>query len=236
VDSPRGRAVLARLAAGYVRLVRATGRWHTPGRDVLKQYVDRGETIIVVLWHGRLLMGPRFWPGGMPLDVLVSDHRDGRIIAAAVARFGLGTVFGSTNRAGARAVRDLVRRLKGGTSVVITPDGPRGPRMRAAPGAVQVARLSGAAIVPLAVSAGRRRLLGSWDRFQVPGPFGRGVFLAGEPLHVPTDADAGACETARRTLEARLNALTAEADRQCGHPPVEPAPDPAAGGTGEAPA
>jgi lysophospholipid acyltransferase (LPLAT)-like uncharacterized protein len=69
----------------------------------------------------------------------------------------------------------------------------------------------------------RRIILGSWDRFHLALPFSRGVFLWGEPLFVPKDADATQLEALRLSLERQMNALTAEADRRCGHVPVEPA-------------
>ncbi len=105
----------------------------------------------------------------------------------------------------------------------MTPDGPRGPRMRAGDGAVTVARLSGAPIIPATYGISRRRVLGTWDRFIFALPFGRGGLLWGDPIHVDRGADADALEAARRQVEDGLNAITAEADRLCGCTPVEPA-------------
>ena len=92
------------------------------------------------------------------------------------------------------------------------------------PGIVQLARLSGAPIFPLAYSARPRRVLETWDRFILPLPFGRGVFLWGAPMTVPRDADEAAAEDARRMLEDRLNELTCRADAALGQPRIEPAP------------
>jgi lysophospholipid acyltransferase (LPLAT)-like uncharacterized protein len=117
----------------------------------------------------------------------------------------------------------MVRSLGSGENIGVTPDGPRGPLMRASPGIIAAAKLSKVPIIPLSFATTRRRILGSWDRFHLALPFSRGLFLWGEPLFVPADADAAAQETLRRELETRMNALTAEADRRCGHAPVEPA-------------
>ena len=95
--------------------------------------------------------------------------------------------------------------------------------MRVSPGIIAAAKLSQTAIIPLSFATSRRVILGSWDRFHFALPFSRGVFLWGEPLFVPKDADAGQVEALRLVLETRMNELTAEADRRCGHVPVEPA-------------
>jgi hypothetical protein len=96
--------------------------------------------------------------------------------------------------------------------------------MRASDGVISLARLSGVPVIPATYGASRRKVLGSWDRFVVPLPFSRGVFLWGEPIQVARDADAAAQEAARQELEDRLNALTREADRLCGRETVPPDP------------
>jgi lysophospholipid acyltransferase (LPLAT)-like uncharacterized protein len=222
--SARGRRVLSTLGAAYIRLVHATGRW-TSFRASYTKGVDDGGPFIFCFWHARLLMMPYCWSPKRRAYVLISNHADGRLISETIARFGFGTVFGSTSKGGTQALRDMLKLLKSDESVAITPDGPRGPRMRAQPGAIAVARMSGIPLVPCSYSTSRRRLLRSWDRFVLPLPFGRGVFLWGEPIHVPRDADEAAQEEARRRLEDSLNALSLQADRLCGQEPVMPAPE-----------
>ena len=132
----------------------------------------------------------------------------------------------SSSKGGAGALRAMLKALKAGDCVGITPDGPRGPRMRASDGIVNVARMSGAPILPATFGVSRGRVLGSWDRFLVAWPFGRGVIVWGQPIEVGRDADADALEDARARVEAGLNAVTREADRLSGRPPVEPADEP----------
>jgi len=224
------QALLRRLIAGYIRLVRATGRWETVNQATLAWFRDVDEPAIGAFWHGRMLMMPLLWPRGRPIGMLISDHADGRLIARAIGRFGHHAIVGSTTRGGTAAFRALLRTLAGGVTVAVTPDGPRGPRMRVAGAVVDLARLSGRAIVPVSYACSRRLVMRSWDRFVVPLPFGRGVWIVGEPVRVPRDADPAAVEAARRTVEDRLNAITAEADRRLGAPTIEPAPPPACAG------
>ncbi|MBI4185238.1 MAG: lysophospholipid acyltransferase family protein [Proteobacteria bacterium] len=189
---------------------------------------------IIAFWHGRLMMMPYIWRRGVPVHALISHHRDGRLLSRTIAHFGYATIAGSSSKGALGAVRAMADRIEAGESVAITPDGPRGPRMRAALGVVKVAGLTGAPILPASYSIRRRRVLRSWDRFLLALPFSRGVYLVGRPIRVARDADEAAVEAARRAVEAALNALTAEADRRCGHAPVEPAPLPAAAETGAA--
>lgn len=225
-------AVLRRAAtwvvALYIRLVFRTSRWTVIGRDIPEALWRSGQPFVLCFWHGRMLMVPYAWEPNVPGRMLISPHRDGRLVAETMAHFGAGTITGSSSKGGAAALRALLKSLAEGVSVGITPDGPRGPRMRAAPGLVTVARRASVPIVPLTYAVRRRRLLASWDRFLVPFPFNRGVILWGASVEVPRNADSAARETARRLIEDRLNDLTREADRLCGQVAPDPDVEPAA--------
>ncbi len=217
------------LGAWYLRLVFRTGRWTVEGDAVAKRMWREGKPFILCFWHGRLLMMPFAWnpPRGTaeaPIHMLISAHHDGQLIARAVGHFGIDTIAGSDNRNTMSAMRSLVRAVRKGSWIGITPDSPPGPRMRAKPGVAVLARLAGVPVIPASYSVARRRVLGSWDRLVVPKPFSRGVFLWGEPIAVAPDADDLAIEQARRRIEAALIALSAEADRRCGHQAIEPGP------------
>ena len=218
-----GRAVLVWLYARFASFVFATTRWRIRGREDAEALIRAGQPFICAFWHGRLMLAPHGWPKGTPIHVMISRHRDGESIARATRHVGVVPIRGSRTRGGVAAGRASLRVLKGGGYVAISPDGPRGPRMRVQPGIIALARLSGAPIVPITFAVSRRAVANSWDRFLIALPFGRGVYLWGPPLHVAADADEAARESARMTLEERLNALTAEADRMVGAEPIEPA-------------
>jgi lysophospholipid acyltransferase (LPLAT)-like uncharacterized protein len=225
------RAVGCWIAAQYIRLVWATGRWEIKNAATPERFWRERKPFIIAFWHGRLLILPAMWPTTAKISMLISMHRDGELIARAIGYFGHGTVRGSAakpgsnkDRGGAAALRGMLKALKANEYVGITPDGPRGPRMRASDGIVTVARVAGAPIIPCSYSARTRRVLGTWDCFVIPLPFTRGVIVWGEPIYVTRDADAGALETARLTVEAGLNAVTVAADNAMGVEPVEPAP------------
>ncbi len=217
------RGFLCALVAFYIRLAYASGRWEVIGGDVAQRLWDEGKPFILAFWHGRILMMPKIWRHGVPIHMLISEHRDGELIARTVAHFGIHWVKGSKTRGGAHALRTMLKALKAGECVGITPDGPKGPRMQASDGIVRVAQMSGCPILPAAFGASRRTVVSSWDRFVVAGPLARGVFVWGEPIHVPADADALGIEHYRGLVELALRAVTRLADERTGTVPVEAA-------------
>ena len=219
----------------YTRLVYGTGRWSVIGWDYPARLLAEKRSFVVTFWHGRLLMMPMVWKRAGPLHMLISAHPDGRIIAGAVSYFGIDWVKGSSSDGGLAALRQMVKLLRGGACVGITPDGPHGPYMRASEGAVAVARLARVPIIPLTYATARRRILRTWDRFHLPIPPTPGIFIWGEPIEVPADADKAALEVIRLLVETRMNAITAEADRRMGNEAVSVEPvDAAEPATGDA--
>ncbi len=200
----------------YIRLVYATNRWSIEGAERPRRLSREGRTFIVAFWHGRLLMMPLAWHRLTAFHMLISAHPDGRIIAGAMTYFGIETIAGSTRRGGSAALRTMLKRLKEGDCVGITPDGPRGPAMNASLGIVNVARRARVPIVPLTYATSRRIALATWDRFHLALPFGRGVYLWGEPIEVAADLDEAGLEHARRLVETRMVDMVREAERRVG--------------------
>jgi lysophospholipid acyltransferase (LPLAT)-like uncharacterized protein len=217
----RRSALLQRIACWvthcYIRFVYLTNRWSVEGGDWTRRLTSEGRTFICAFWHGRLLMMPLAWHGLAPFHMLISSHRDGRIIAGAMNYFGIGTIAGSTRRGGSLALREILKRLKEGGCVGITPDGPRGPAMTVSIGIVNIARLGGVPIVPVTYATSRRCELATWDRFHLALPFGRGVYLFGEPIEIAAELDDVGLENVRRSIETRMVELVREADALVGH-------------------
>ena len=211
------RRALCRLIAFYIRLVFATSRWSIEGAELPRRLHREGRPFILAFWHGRLLMMPMAWQRLAPMYMLISAHRDGRIIADAVSYFGVRSIAGSTRRGGSGALRQMLKQLAAGDCVGITPDGPRGPAGHASIGIVNVARLARVPIVPVVFATSRRRVLPSWDRFNLAWPFGRGVFLWGDPIDIDPALDEAGLEGARALVETRMNEMACEADRRVGH-------------------
>jgi lysophospholipid acyltransferase (LPLAT)-like uncharacterized protein len=226
--------LIGRLTGWYLLFCERTTRWTNHGGHHVSQAAAEGPGVILALWHGRLLIcAPHAWPRGArkSLSALISQSKDGEAITTAVAAIGIKAVRGSTAKAGkdkggAAALKEMIRVLRGGDSIAVTPDGPRGPRMRISPGIIQLAKLSGAPIIPMTGAVSGQRLADSWDRAAIPAPFGRGVYYWGAPIQVPRSADEATLEAIRLTLEQTLNDLTASADAAVGRitPPAADSP------------
>lgn len=204
-------AFLLRL---YLGLVYRTTRWTLVGAEQGLS-APPGGAAILAFWHERLPLAALGWrlarrrvadAGGRRAQVLISRHRDGRLIADIVRPFGIDVVHASSSQGGAAGLRQMLRILAEGGVAVITPDGPRGPVRTAAPGVAQLAALSGVPVLPCAVASSRMKLAGSWDRMRIPLPFARGFAVVGAPVRV-------AREDAMAALPAIAAALNAACDR-----------------------
>ncbi len=224
----RSRAASAIASAGialYIRLVAATSRTIFVGREHTLRLLAAEQGFILAFWHARLLMGPVIRrEANRPVHMLISTHRDGEMIAAAVRGFGIEMIRGSAvnpkkpekDKSGAPAVAAMAAALKSGAIVGMTPDGPRGPAEVARIGAIRLAALTGAPILPAGYAASRAWRLKTWDRFVFTLPFSRMAFAARPPIHVEAGAGEAALEAARARLEAELNAAVSDAERALG--------------------
>ena len=222
---------LALLLAGYMGLVRRTTRWQFEGIDVLTPLQQSGEGFIACAWHSRFLMTTAGW-STMPQKphVLISQSRDGNLVAYTSKFLRLGVVRGSRkgkdsdkNKGGAGAMREMIDVLAAGDCIFMTPDGPRGPRMKMGQGPLRLAKLSGAPVIAYALSVSNNKLFNSWDRFMLPLPFGCGKIIFAGPVHVDKNADSDTVETARLKLENLLNTASQKCDKDVGSEIILPA-------------
>ncbi|HTP63943.1 MAG TPA: lysophospholipid acyltransferase family protein [Geobacteraceae bacterium] len=191
-----------------VRLLYSTLRIRVIGREIPRSFHERKEGTIFVFWHSRLLMCP-FAYRGTNLHVLISSHGDGELIADVMEGFGFRLVRGSSSKGGTEALREMVRLGRKNADIAITPDGPRGPAEVVKSGVAHLARITGRAVLPLSFASSRSRRFDSWDRFLLPYPFSRGVFVWGEPLYY---REGEATEAFRLRIEEALRDTTARAD------------------------
>jgi len=186
------------------KFLAASIRWEFVGR----RYRPGQEPYILSFWHARILMMPyayRGWDGAM----LISEHRDGAFIADAVELMGISSLRGSSTRGGARALLEMIRLARKGRALGITPDGPKGPREVVQPGTVQLAMKSGLPIVPVCYASNRCWRVPSWDRFYIPQPFSRGVFVFGEPVFIAPKEDR---DDALQRVQQGMDAAQRKAD------------------------
>lgn len=199
----------------FLRGVARTIRWVEVNPEPARQLWLGGQQVILAFWHNRMLMAPFFYRG-RGLRILISRHTDGEIIRRVMLYFGFGSVRGSSTRGGAEAFRALLRSVEQGRDIVITPDGPRGPRYKVQKGIVELARKTGLPIIAVSFSTKHRLEIPSWDGLVLPRPFTQGVFIWAHPLWVPPQADSSQRELFREALEKRMKLITKAADEYFG--------------------
>jgi lysophospholipid acyltransferase (LPLAT)-like uncharacterized protein len=180
-----------RIGLPVLRLLASSWRIREVNREPGQRIRDGGKPVILTLWHGEMLA--LLWNHRHEgITVLISEHGDGEIIARVAKALGCRTVRGSTSRGAGRALLGTSRTVQEGGTVAFTPDGPRGPARKFAPGALIVAQRTGAPIVAMRVFARRCWQLGSWDRFMIPKPFARISIAYSDPAYIdaPTPRDA----------------------------------------------
>ena len=208
-------SIICWIAAKYIKLISLTIKWKYIDKKYPEKLWKNNENFILCFWHGRLLMMPFSWKRGKNINMLISEHPDGQLISKTVKYFGINTIHGSSSKGGTKALRNIIKTLRSGQSVGITPDGPRGPRMKMNSAIIKIAGLTGYKILPLSCSVKNKFFLNSWDKFLVALPFGKGCFAWGKPLKINKDISKKQDLKLSNKLENILIKLTKEADHYC---------------------
>lgn len=196
-------------ATPLMHLLGLSLRIKSEGRSDLGPRARQEKKPLWSLWHETILMSV-WYHRDQDVHVMISASRDGELITTIGKFFGYTAVRGSSSKGGQEATREMVDYLKEGKRCAITPDGPRGPRREMKLGAVNIARLTGAPVVCFGFAAERCWRLKSWDRFIIPKPFSRAVFVYGEPILVP--AEGGDDKVYLTRIQAEMDRVTAEAE------------------------
>jgi lysophospholipid acyltransferase (LPLAT)-like uncharacterized protein len=237
LGNPVFQYVVGRAIGFYMLFVGVTTRWQRVNQAAIEPFWRGEGKLIGCIWHGRFTLIHKMWKfgrGAPPAKMLISRSREGGLVSWVSRTVGAEVIRGSAakrgqQKGGVEATLQMARHLDGGGVIAMTPDGPRGPRMRVKKGAVQLARIAGASLMGVTWATSNRIVFqGSWDKFVFPLPFGRGALIWTDPIPVPADADDETMERLRLKLETEMNRIAAEADRIAGIAVIEPAPPRAA--------
>lgn len=201
--------LLSALAVSYVKVLDRTSRVRLDGIEKIEA-LDTG--VILCGWHGKAL-APSFALKQRGAYALISHSRDGELENRLFASMGFKSIRGSTGRGGARAAIEAIRILREKSWLLVSPDGPRGPAGVVQSGAVIMAKKSGAALIPVGVSARPAYRAKSWDRHVVPYPFASVLMVFGEPIYIDPSADDSHLEEARLRLEQAIHEMDQKAER-----------------------
>ena len=206
------------LGSMYVLFVYKTSTINLKNRKNIESLFKKNESFIYAFWHDQLLICPLTWQSEFEIKVLISKHRDGDIIAKLISNLGFKAIRGSThksgktrNKGGLLSARQMIKSLKKGISIGISPDGPKGPRHKVSDGILSISRLSNSPILPVGIGFKKKWVLSTWDKFIIPKPFNQITIIWGEPL--PALKNEKNTKRIKNKLESTMYSLTQRANR-----------------------
>ncbi|OHB36344.1 MAG: hypothetical protein A2Y08_00360 [Planctomycetes bacterium GWA2_40_7] len=199
------------LGAIFIRILFSTVKIEEKPVGCPQQFKSQGKNVIYAYWHAFMLI-PGYIARNLGIKVLISRHMDGEYITHISGQLGFDAVRGSTTRGGVEALLNMVRNTNRGTSFIITPDGPRGPRFIVQPGIIFLAQKTGFPIIPVSLGLTSYWELPSWDRFRIPKPFSKAMIIYGDPLAIPSKLEKPEIEEYRELLEKVLIKIGNEAE------------------------
>ena len=217
-QSPVSPWIGGTLIWAYMSLLAHTMRWRVEGIEHMHKLWDSPQGWVAATWHSRILLMPYAqikkrpkWPRPpRPATLMVSPSKDGEFTKRAGTLLGLHIIRGSSSgrsdksKRGVSAARESMEVMKKGGCIVMTIDGPKGPRYGVQPGVIKIAQATGAEIIPIHIRYGAAWRLKTWDRFVIPKPFSRVSVVFDKPHSIPPDLDHEGFEAARSALEKCL--------------------------------
>ncbi|MBM3579221.1 MAG: DUF374 domain-containing protein [Alphaproteobacteria bacterium] len=214
------------LFLAYMWLVYVSSKKIFVNYDTLLTATKSKSPIILSFWHNRLMMIPFITrqPKKISPDynfmTLASRHGDGRFVGKIMEKFGLISIYGSSKdgRKSSRGIdvgsfKRIFDGLKKGFSFGVTPDGPRGPNQKINGEIINIARISGAGILPISYSCSCFKQINTWDKFKIPLPFSTLCFYFNEkPFLVARNADMQEMEELKNVIAERMNLVQQKAD------------------------
>ena len=180
---------LSLVGALYVYIVYVSSKKIFINKTSFDKLILENESFIYALWHDHLLLSPLTWQTKKRIDILISKHKDGDIIADLIKYHGFNSIRGSTNnpykekeKNTISSIRKIIKTLRGNVSIGITPDGPRGPRHKVSEGTINISRICNKKILPMGLAYKKKWVLNTWDKFIIPKPFNKICIVWGDPL------------------------------------------------------
>ena len=203
-----GQKLIGFLFYFITKLISRSIKWEYFEQSRKTTIFDDKHKYIFCCWHNRLFLGPHLLPRNRVINALQSSHSDGMITSLAFQYLGMNVILGSSKKGGMLAFRKMVKHLKLGESIAITPDGPRGPKEKVKDGIIKLAQITKTPIIPLVWVTKKFKIINSWDNFVLPYPFSKGIYSFGKPIYVKENLNMNKFELERQNLENEIKRLT----------------------------
>jgi hypothetical protein len=209
----------------YSKFVGLTCRWSISNIEEVQKALGDSNAVWVS-WHAKATMMPFFWQKyfNRPMSALVSPHQDGQLIAHFLTWFHITPVNGSSNENPRQSALELMRAIKDGQDLYLSPDGPRGPRMRMKKSPIYYAQKTGKPVIFVSFSTDKALIIEkAWDKTMIALPFAKGYFALSKPLYIPAELTDEEFEEYRQKFEDMANELSVQCDTAVGRTPIMPA-------------
>lgn len=204
------------LARILIRTLTWSVRIHSEGTEILDDLESSGKSAVLPCFHGRQFLITGFFVG-RKMGVMTSLSRDGELQSRIMGGLGYGVVRGSASRSGARGLIGLKRLMEKGYHATFAIDGPKGPLYEVKPGAIYLAKKTGAPVIPMISSANPAHIFTkAWDLFLLPWPFAKGAVIFSDPIYFDSDMSEEAMNRDSRILKEELHRLQERADEITG--------------------
>jgi lysophospholipid acyltransferase (LPLAT)-like uncharacterized protein len=181
-------------------------------KENIEKLINENKNFIIAFWHSTMLL-PWYMHRNMNIAALISKSKDGELLAKLLRKWNYKVIRGSSSSGGDVALGIMVDYARNNQSLAITPDGPRGPARKFKAGAVITAKKSGVPLILLGIGIKRKKILKSWDQFQVPFFFTKINAVYSEPFYIDKEIDYNAASGIINKCDEVLNKLQAEAEK-----------------------
>ncbi|MBN1638286.1 MAG: lysophospholipid acyltransferase family protein [Ignavibacteriales bacterium] len=187
-----------------------TLRVKVKNKNNIERFIKERQNFVIAFWHGTMLYA-WYYCRKNKMAALVSQSKDGELLTRILKKWRYNIVRGSSSIGGKEAINIMVDLSKEDYSIAITPDGPRGPALEMKAGAVVTAKKSAIPLVLIAVAYKRKKILNSWDKFQIPFPFTKCCIVFAEPIIIENHLTYEETNEMIKKSEMELKKITKEA-------------------------
>ncbi len=184
--------------------------------EVNKKNIDNlgNRNYVLVFWHGTMLL-PWYLFRNKNLTAIVSKSKDGNILTKLLQMWNYNVQRGSSSKAGKEVLQKLIENALQNKSIAITPDGPRGPEKEMKAGAVIIAKKANVPLILVGIAFKKKKILNSWDKFQVPYLFTKAYAVYSEPILINKNLSYEETDKKIKEIEKELNNLQNQAEQYC---------------------
>lgn len=194
-----------------IKILHKTIKWKIVGKENLNDVIS---PVIFSFFHGRMVMLSLLYniirKNDRKIKMILSPHFDGILGAKIAEKFGIGSLKGSSSKNSYKLLKSI-HNIKD-FDIGITPDGPRGPFQKVKSGVVYISKATGFPIVPISYSVSKYKMLKSWDKFIIPLPFSKGVYVIGKPIYIPSTITKEEIPNYQRVVEEEMIRITELSD------------------------